>query len=112
MINPGRFRESITVQSRDVGSGGSHDSPTAAESWSDAFTDRAEVKLDNRRTDVVAGRDTPRLRGTFLVRNRSGYTHDRRIVWNGMIFEIEETRHKDAQRRLLEIATVYTGDAP
>ena len=72
------------------------------------------MKLDNQRSDVVAGQGDPEQRGTFLVRARSEYKSpsisNKRIVWNGEAYEIESARPMDRQRRYYEVSTVYRGE--
>lgn len=107
-MDPGRLREPITVQ-KETHDEDAHHSPTRSTSWADDFDARAAVELDNQRTETVAGRENPRQIATFTVRRRDGYTENKRIVWDGMIFEISAIRPADEMRTFLEINAVYSG---
>ena len=115
-MNPGRLREPIEVQKRANDSVGQHRSPHRSETpWEKDFDDRAKVAFDNQRSDIYAGKDDPEQRGKFLVRTRSEYRAnditEKRIVWEGMAFEIEAARPVDPKRRYIEVSTLYKGDA-
>lgn len=113
-MNPGKLRESITVQRTSDKTPDEHRSPENTETpWVDEFTDRASVSLDNQRTDIVGGKEDPRQRATFVVRARNEYEDgaitEKRIVWSGGVYEVEAARPVDIRRRFYEISTVYTG---
>lgn len=114
-MNPGRLREVITVQKQSSNAAGPHRSPERSESpWTDEFTDRATVSLDNQRSDIVGGQEEPKQRATFTVRSRAEYRANditqKRIVWQGEAYEIESTAPVDPQRRYLEVSTIYSGE--
>lgn len=114
-MNASDLRESITIQKPADGSSGQYHSPEESETpWQKDFTDRAKVELDNQRSDVVAGKEEPKQRAMFKVRKRSEYEAaditQKRIVWNGDIYEIEAARPVDPRRQFYEISTIYSGE--
>lgn len=85
-MRAGKLNQLITIQSR------SFESDSVGQRvlvWSERAKVWADVRMQNGKGVVAAGREVGVIAGSMRIRPRSELTTDMRVLWGGQIFDIK-----------------------
>ena len=85
-MRAGKLNQRITIQSRSAGSDSVGQRVLV---WNELGKIWADVRMQNGKGIVAAGREAGVIAGSMRIRPRSDLTTDMRVLWGGQIFDIK-----------------------